>query len=84
MLNGVGGRTIADAKANISYAEVLAWVAYRDKHGSLNFIQRQEHVSAMVALQVNRLRGGEADLLDFMPHGERPPLTLERAMEEWV
>lgn len=36
MLNGVGGSTIAEAKATLSYAEVLAWVAYRDKHGSLS------------------------------------------------
>ena len=84
MLNGIGGRTIAEAKANLSYAEVLAWVEYRDKHGSLNFMQRQEMISAMVALQINRLRGGDADIISFMPNAKRPEMTLQDAMESWA
>lgn len=84
VLNGIGGSTIAEAKASISFAEVLAWSAYRDKHGSLNPMKRQEEMCAIVALQVNRLRGGEADLIDFMPNAERPPISLEQAMETWV
>ncbi|MBD1553636.1 phage tail assembly protein T [Pseudomonas typographi] len=68
----------------MSYAEMLAWAAYREKHGSFNSMQRQEQMGAIVALQVNRLRGGDAALIDFMPHAERPPISLEQAMEEWV
>lgn len=56
MLNGVGGCTIAEAKANLSYAEVLAWAAYRDKHGTLNVGRRMELSTAIIALQVNRGR----------------------------
>lgn len=84
MLNGVGGRTIAEAKDNISYAEVLSWVAYREKYGSLNIGRRIELSGAVVALQANRVGGGKAELTDFMPHAERPALDLEQAMEEWV
>ncbi|VVO24023.1 hypothetical protein [Pseudomonas fluorescens] len=84
MLNGVGGCTIAEAKANISYAEVLAWVAYRDKFGSLNTGRRIELSGAIVALQTNRTGGGKAELTDFMPHAERPAVELEQAMGEWV
>ncbi|WP_430317164.1 phage tail assembly protein T [Pseudomonas sp. p1(2021b)] len=83
MLNGIGGNTIAEAKATLSYAEVLAWVAYRDKHGSLNFAARQELSAAIVARQVNRIGGGTAELQDFMPHHVRPGTDLERAMAEW-
>lgn len=83
MLNGIGGNTIAEAKATLSYAEVLAWVAYRDKHGSLNFALRQELSTAIVALQVNRTGGGKAELQDFMPHRARSGADLERAMAEW-
>lgn len=83
MLNGIGGSTIAEAKATISYAEVLAWVAYRDKHGSLNMASRQELSAALIALQVNRSRGGKADLYEFMPHYRRPGIELEQAIAEW-
>ncbi|MFL1495498.1 MULTISPECIES: hypothetical protein [Pseudomonas] len=83
MLNGVGGCTIAEAKANIAYAEVLAWSAYRDKYGSLNLGRRLEFSSAIVALQVNRMNGGKAELVDFMPHASRAEVSLEQAMEEW-
>lgn len=84
VLNGIGGNSIAEAKATLSYAEVLAWVAYRDKHGSLNFVRRQELAAALIALQVNRSGGGKAELYDFMPHHVNPGDALKQAMAEWV
>lgn len=84
MLNGVGGRTVAEAKANICYAEVLAWVAYRDKHGTLDIGRRLELSTAIIALQVNRGAGGKAEMADFMPHADHQALALEKAMAEWV
>lgn len=83
MLNGIGGNSIAEAKATLSYVEVLAWVAYRDKHGSLNLARRNELAAALIALQVNRSVGGKADLYDFMPHYVRAGADLEQAMREW-
>lgn len=83
MLSGIGGTTIAEAKATLSYAEVLAWVAYRDKHGSLNLARRIELTGALIALQVNRGSGGKADLYDFLPHHARPGTDLEQAMATW-
>jgi hypothetical protein len=79
----VGGNTIAEAKATLSYAEVLAWVAYRDKHGSLNVARRAELTGALIALQINRGAGGKSELYDFMPHHPRPGTSLEQAMAEW-
>lgn len=84
MLNGVGGRTVAEAKASISYPEAMAWAAYRNKHGSFNIAARAEQMGAIVALQVNRMGGGTADLIDFMPHQEKAGVSLETAMAEWV
>lgn len=83
MLSGIGGTTIAEAKAALSYAEVLAWVAYRDKHGSLSLVRRVELAAGLIALQVHRSGGGKADLYDFMPHHVRPGTELEQAMREW-
>lgn len=83
MLNGIGGNSIAEAKTTLSYAEVLAWVAYRDKHGSLNLASRNELATALIALQVNRSGGGKAELHDFMPHHIRPGAGLEQAMRDW-
>jgi len=83
VLNGIGGTSIAQAKASLSYVEVLAWIAYRDKHGSLNPMRRQELSAALIALQVHRSAGGTAELIDFMPHAARADFTLEQAMNEW-
>ncbi len=68
----------------MSYAEVLSWVAYRDKHGSLNPMRRGELSAAIIALQVNRGAGGNAELTDFMPNAERPELSLAAAIESWT
>lgn len=84
VLNGIGGCTIAEAKANISYSEVLAWSAYRDKYGTLNLGRRFELGTAIVAQQVNRGAGGKADLVDFMPNAAPQPIDMEQAIEEWV
>ncbi|MBW9244198.1 MULTISPECIES: phage tail assembly protein T [Pseudomonas] len=84
MLNGVGGRTVAEAKASISYTEAMAWAAYRNKHGSFSVTSRAEQMGAIIALQVNRLGGGTAELIDFMPHQEKAGVSLETAMAEWA
>ncbi|MFJ4493901.1 hypothetical protein [Pseudomonas atacamensis] len=83
MLNGVGGRTIAEAKERMTYQEALAWGRYIDRYGSLHTGRRLEASSAMVALQIHRLGGGLAEVLDFMPHEQRQGLSLERAIQEW-
>lgn len=75
---------MAEAKASISYSEAMAWVAYRNKYGSLNLASRGEQMGAIVALQVHRMGGGKAELIDFMPHQEKTGVSLETAMAEWV
>lgn len=77
MLNGVGGRTIREAKERISYEEYLDWVAYANKRGGFNLGMRIEACSAMIAVQVNNGNGGKAKMADFMPHKDEPVASLE-------
>ena len=48
---------------------------------------RIERVGALIVAQqanMHRKQGTPAfELADFMPHADRPPLTLEAAMESW-
>jgi hypothetical protein len=72
VLNGIGGRTVREAKRNISQKEFVRWMQYRDRRGALNVGMRVEAAVAMLAVQVNRALGGTADVADFMPSWDRP------------
>lgn len=72
MLNGIGGRTIEEAKERLTYEEFLMWCAYIKKHGSLHVGRRLEYGFGMVAMLINRACGGNKEMADFMPHYERP------------
>lgn len=69
MLNGVGGRTIAEAKANLSAAEAMQWSEYRDQRGSLNSGWRLERAISRLQLFTLRQAGdkhmGFDDLFPF-------------------
>lgn len=82
---GIGGRTIAEAKQNISYPEFLDWLQYRRKRGSLHIGMRIESAVAVLAsLYANRnSKGIKFSPLDFMPHADEVPITLEDAMKNW-
>lgn len=85
MLNGVGGCTIAEAQARMTYAEFRRWAAYRNKRGSLHSGMRIEQGSALVAsilANVNSKNGGYK-VTDFAPHMEDQATSLEEAMEQW-
>lgn len=85
VLNGIGGRTIAEAQERISYPEFLQWVTYRRKRGTLNLGMRVEHGSALLAaLYANsKSKNGGHKVIDFMPHQEEAPISLDDAMEKW-
>jgi len=46
---GVGGKTIAEAKRNLSYAEAKQWVRYISKRGPLNPSRHLERGFALLA-----------------------------------
>ncbi|MDS9879446.1 hypothetical protein RMI40_31910 [Pseudomonas protegens] len=68
MLNGIGGRSIAEAKANLSYKEALSWMAYAEQNGTLNLGRKIEHGFAMLATMINNVHGGKAKFEDFLPY----------------
>lgn len=85
-MNGIGGRTIAEAKERLSYVEFLQWARYRAERGSLHPGMRIEEGAALVAsilANVNSKRGG-FKVTDFMTHAEEQPASLDQAMETWV
>jgi len=85
VLNGVGGRTIAEAKCNMSHAEFMDWIAYRSKRGSF-FVGRRVEVAiaSWMALYANaHSKNGGYDLYDFAPHEDAPEWSLDRAKKEW-
>lgn len=64
MLCGIGGKTVAEAKANLSYREAHDWFVFAKQRGGLMHTDR---LLATVATQINRLAGGEAEIGDFLP-----------------
>lgn len=85
MLHGIGGRTIAEAKARISDHELRAWIAYRQLRGSFNTVRAVEHGAALVAFATNRASGGTAAIDDFLVQRSAvdDSAELEKAMREW-
>lgn len=87
VLNGVGGKTIAEAKEAMTYDEAMAWYAYRKKTGPFNPASRIEwslaQLSYLVAIAAGMKKkgGGDFELTDFVPYHETPELTLEDAMK---
>lgn len=67
MLNGIGGRTIAEAKANLTYNEALSWMAYLEQSGTANLGLRMERGFALLATILNNMHGGKANFEDFLP-----------------
>lgn len=71
MLNGIGGRTIREAKNNLSFDEAAAWREYIAKRGSINLGRRLESGFALVATITRNVHGGKATMSDFMPYESR-------------
>lgn len=85
MLNGVGGRTIAEAKQRLSYPEFLSWLRFRKKRGTLHMGMRVDRGAALLAaLYANlRIKDASYSVTDFMPFEEHREPTVEEAMAAW-
>lgn len=88
MLNGIGGRTIAEAKQRLTYHEALDWFAFIRKRGTLNVGMRlealfaQQSVLICSAAGIKKQGGGQFSMTDFMPHADEPDeLSIEDAMK---
>lgn len=73
MLNGIGGKTVAEAKRNLTYQEAHDWFLFAKQRGGISHTDR---LLATIATQINRLAGGEAEIGDFLPSLRTP--TTER------
>lgn len=86
-MNGIGGRTIAEAQEIMSLCEFRLWLKYRQKYGGLNPIMRIEWGAALISsliANVNRdKKTPPFDVTDFAPHIDKKPVSLEEAMKEW-
>ncbi|EIC81988.1 hypothetical protein SPM24T3_24201, partial [Serratia sp. M24T3] len=70
-MNGIGGRTIAEAQERLSLSEFWMWVKYRDRYGTLNPMMRTEWGAAMVASVIANVNRGKTTapfkVSDFSP-----------------
>ena len=87
---GVGGRTIAQAKAALSWPEFHQWMAYRQKHGPLHLQQRVVDSAALVAVTTANSvpRKTAANFDDFVLYKASEPevevvIDMETAMATW-
>lgn len=85
-MNGIGGRTIAEAQENMSYPEFMVWCKFRGKRGSLNHGMRIETAVARLASFYGNWKAGRKafSMEDFAPHMDEPVLTLDHAMATWA
>ncbi|CAA0214079.1 phage tail assembly protein T [Klebsiella pneumoniae] len=86
-MNGIGGRTIAEAQERMSRREFLVWLNYREKYGPLNIMMRTEWGASLVAsvlANINKAKNTPPfKVSDFAPHINEAPLSLEEAMKSW-
>ncbi|HBR5046015.1 TPA: phage tail protein [Klebsiella pneumoniae] len=86
-MNGIGGRTIAEAQERMSLREFQVWVKYRNKYGQLNVMMRTEWGASLVASVLANINKAKSTppfkVSDFAPHINELPLSLEEAMKSW-
>lgn len=71
MLNGIGGRTIAEAQQNLTLVEARQWAQYMRRHGGLNVAERVEQAAALICATGAQLMGNKrAKVADFIPNRE--------------
>lgn len=71
MMNGIGGRTIAEAQQNMSLVEARQWAQYMRRHGGLNVAERVEQAAALICTTGAQLMGNKkVKVADFIPNRE--------------
>ena len=86
-MNGIGGRTIAEAQERMSLREFQMWVKFRNKYGPLNIMMRTEWGASLVAsvlANINKSKNSPLfKISDFAPHINEVSVSLEEAMNSW-
>lgn len=79
---GIGGKTIAEARQTISYAEFINWWAYIKKHGVISPQRRQEELVAWQMFHLNSINGGKAELKTFLRYSQAVEADVEASAED--
>jgi len=87
VLCGVGGKSVAEAKATISYVEFVQWCQFRARYGSFHTGMRIDRAAARIGSLLANIKAGkniwtEQDLSPFdsaVAEANKPELTLESA-----
>ena len=82
-MNGVGGRTIAEAKQRLGYDEYLIWAKYRQERGSFNVGRRVEQAVGYLSYitdAMNSPRTSKINIADYMPN--EPKKSEEQSLLE--
>lgn len=82
---GIGGRTVREAKENLTHKELTAWQTYREQYGPISQGQRLDSAIARLILVLRTCHGDKtAKLEDFLPQygaahkdDDEPELTPE-------
>lgn len=83
-MNGIGGYSIAQAKRNLSYREVLLWREYYERYGSLNVNRRLEQELAELKMMFAvKLGAKDVDIYDYMPHEDAPVISFEEMKQRY-
>ena len=86
-MNGIGGRTIAEAQENMTYSEFVVWMKFRARRGSLHQGMRVEMALAQFqAFYVNSRTAKDAPKVyqqDFAPHMDPRVESLDEALAAW-
>ncbi|TKJ94829.1 phage tail protein [Erwinia persicina] len=84
----MGGKTIAEARENLSFREYQIWAKYRAAYGNLNPMMRTEWAAALVASTLANVNRGKNDppykITDFAPHMQKEAISLKEAMDSWA
>lgn len=71
MMNGIGGRTVAEAQQRMSLVEARQWADFIKRRGGLNIAERVEQAAALICSTGARLMGNKnAKVADFIPNRE--------------
>lgn len=82
-MSGIGGRTISEAKRNLSYNEYLVWLEFRKKYGSLNIARRVEHSVGFLEASLYAVNGAKkVKPIDFMRNEPKPKEKEEDFLEK--
>lgn len=85
MLAGVGGTTVAQAKANVSVPEFTAWLTYRRRYGPICPNRRADTLNAHLMHLMAALMGNKSEVSKFLvlQNDSERVVSMSEAMSTW-